>query len=75
MMAQPDDYEKFLKAARDEKVGLNWGHNNIKAWAKKKGWPTPFLGFKKALIKKMSEDKQNYIDAMVHGGVDVYIPD
>ena len=75
MMARPEHYEAFVDAARFNKVALGWGHNNVRAWARARGWPTPLFGLKKVLIAKMAESRQNFYDAMVHAGIDVYIPD
>ena len=75
MMARPEDFDAFVRAAKAGKVGLNWGNNSIRGWAESQGWPTPLFGIKKALIKKMTESPENFSEAMISGGIDVYIPD
>lgn len=46
----------------------------LKGWAKSHDWPTPWLGFKKALLDKLFESNETYTLALNESGINIHIP-
>ena len=46
----------------------------LKVWAKSHGWPTPWFGFKKALLDKLFESNETYTLALNESGITIHIP-
>ena len=52
----------------------NWDQcNSLKAWAKKQGWPTPWLSFQNAFFDKMLENEETFALALT-SGLQITIP-
>jgi hypothetical protein len=76
-LARPEDRLKAIEAYKEGLLTIEWGdkEKSPRQWAKEKGWPTPLFGFKKAFIRKMLENDENFTDALILYRVNVWIPD
>ena len=75
-LARPEDWLLTVEAFKEGLINVNLnlqGHSTRK-WAREKHWPSPWFGFKKAFIRKMLENDENFTAALESGGVEVWIP-
>lgn len=72
------DYRDRVAAAEARRLGVleeTWdGSQSQRSWAKKHGWPTPWLGFSKAFLDKMFESDDTYCLALQAPGLRLRIP-
>lgn len=75
-LARPEDRLVTLEAFKEGllSVHINIDGMSTRKWAHKKGWPVPWIGFKKIFIRTMLESDENFTEALESGSVEVWIP-
>jgi hypothetical protein len=75
-LARPEDRLLAVEAFKEGliNVNLNLHGHSTRNWAREKHWPSPWFSFKKAFIRKMLENDENFTDALESGGIEVWIP-
>lgn len=87
--AGPGDREQAVAAQRRGRLWTSWdlhpevaGRNVAlrppaapsREWAKARGWPAPWLGFRKAFLAHMLASDESFALALAEGGVELYFP-
>ena len=62
-------------ALRRDILQIAWPDRKaLRAWAKRRGWPTPWLGFDRAFLARMLEDEASFELALQESGVGLRLP-
>jgi hypothetical protein len=73
----PEDHS-FLEVYRLHRQGRTQIQlpdlKELKGWAKSHGWPTPWFGFKDALIAKLFESNETFTLAINESGINIHNP-
>ena len=70
-----DDREGALQAHRAGRMRTNWEEaEDLKGWAKRQGWPTPWLSFESTFYETMLASDDNFGLAVANSGLEIRIP-
>lgn len=70
-----EDRERASRARSQDTMQITWpDEKNLRAWAKKHGWPTPFFNFQAKFIETMLASDDNFALAVQESGVETRIP-
>ncbi len=73
--AGPNDRARAEKAQERGAIQITWPEKDaIKAWARQRGWPAPWFGFKDAFLKQMFERDDSFGLAVRESGIRIAIP-
>lgn len=73
--AGPHDQPDARESHRRGTMRIEWPDRKVlRSWAKRRGWPTPGLGFAQAFLTRMLQDEASFALAINESGVEVYIP-
>lgn len=71
----PDDHVAFGESHRRGTLQIAWPDlKALRAWAKRQGWPTPWLGFEKAFFARMLESEPGFMEALRTSGIKIQMP-
>lgn len=69
------DHARAERADQGGTLRVVWpAKKGLRAWAKAQGWPTPWLGFDGAFLRKMLESEATFARAIHESGVELHIP-
>jgi hypothetical protein len=70
-----DEREGALQAHQAGRMRTNWEEaKDLKGWAKKQGWPTPWLNFESKFYETMLASDANFGLAVTKSGLQISIP-
>ena len=73
--ATSDDLDRAREAQHLGTMRLLWPElEALRAWAKGRGWPRPWLSFQAAFVAKMLESRENFAAALAESGIAVHLP-
>lgn len=73
--ATPADRAATAAAHAAGTMRTNWlAANDLKSWAKKQGWPTPWLNFETRFYETMLANDANFALAIAQSGLEINIP-
>ncbi len=73
--ATGDDLDRAREAQRLGAMRLLWPElEALRAWAKGRGWPRPWLSFQDAFVAKMLESREDFAAALAESGIAVRLP-
>jgi hypothetical protein len=73
--ATPEDQPVVRDSHRRGTMQIKWPEPKaLRAWAKSREWPTPWLGFEDAFIARMLEYEASFALALNESGIEIQIP-
>lgn len=73
--AAPGDLRVARDAQKRGSLQIAWPDRKaLRGWAKRQGWPTPWLGFDEAFLARMLEDEASFSRAIGESGIGLRVP-
>lgn len=73
--AAPEDQGLAREAWRLGRLQVEWPDlGTLRSWARQRGWPTPWFGFKEAFLTQMLENQESFEQALRESGIGIRIP-
>jgi hypothetical protein len=73
--AAADDYSAARDAHNRGTLQTRWPNiDELRAWSKRRGWPTPWFCFDSAVLAKLFENPTNFACALEESGIEFDIP-
>jgi hypothetical protein len=69
-----NEREAVLEAHRAGRMRTNWGEADLKGWARRQGWPTPWRNFESKFYETMLASDENFGLAVMKSGLKIRIP-
>lgn len=73
--ATPEDQGFAREAQSLGRLRVRWPDlTALRSWARQRGWPVPWVGFKEAFLARMLGSREDFETALKESGIEVSIP-